>query len=210
MRTLQSELSVYRRGRANVSSHNSRENSLTRSNRLSTESTSSLRNRRFDRSNSADSRTRRTSASSSRDLVKAVANGLKSTRSRSQSRESHTNSVRNRSQSPGNLSNGQPRRNGSAGSAKKFNPTEYVRDKNRKLEEIEMKRQREISRNMNAITAQTEKLRFNAKNSKIRTPSVSSINSGHDSDLDSMHSLSYKSSRNNFVSFLIRFFWGFF
>ena len=96
-------------------------------------------------------------------LLSQVASGLKSNRSRSNSNDrarlstGHRNSNRVKTPSPANSigSNGSLRR-------KRFNPTEYVKDKNKKLEEIELKKQRNINRNMN----KQDKLLFNNK-SKI-------------------------------------------
>lgn len=209
--SLQTELAVYRRNRVfnndstlrskNNSRESSREASLTRSHKSRTTTVlsreTSLNRQKSDRLGSTGS-TRRSSLrerSLSREreitLLAQVASGLKSNRSRSNSYDrSQRSNNRTKTPSPSNSihSNGSSR----GGGRKRFNPTEYIKDKNKKLEEIELKKKRNINRNMNE-----NKLLFNSKN---RTPSVSSINSGIDSDNEDsiMNSYEMHSTRRDY------------
>ena len=150
--------------------HHKRDRSLSRDSSLT---------RQHQRVGSAGSTTRGTSARSiSRErereiaLAAAVVSGLKSTRSRSNSYERSSRngqiprSNRIKTPSPSNSVTS----NGSNGSrSRRFNPTEYVKDKSRKLEEIELKKQRQIRTKMN----NDNKLVFNSK-SKLPLPFFSS------------------------------------
>jgi hypothetical protein len=78
-------------------------------------------------------------------LLSQVANGLRS-RSNSYDRSSQIKSQRHQSRSPSVRSIGS--NSSEHRRSLKFNPTEYVKNKNRKLEENELKRQRSIQKNL--------------------------------------------------------------
>lgn len=159
------------------SRESSREGSLTRNNTKTHKSRNDdynriILSRESSRSKQTSGTMRRPSLSRERsisrereiEILAKVASGLKSNRSRSSSydRTSRTSqhqqrSNRIRTPSPSHSIHS----NGSSGSKgrRRFNPTEYIKDKNKKLEEIELKKRRNINRNMN----NTDKLLFNNK-----------------------------------------------
>jgi hypothetical protein len=147
----------------------SRENSLTRT-LINPRQTPTLLtanrayNRQDYRSNSRESLSRsnskQRSMSHERDLLTAVVSGLRG-RSSSFDRANPTKRHVSRSpsvRSPSVRSIG----SGSHSSRNQFNPTEYVKSKNRKIEEIELKKQRIIHKNLsNGQPNRRSKLPYN-------------------------------------------------
>lgn len=184
IKSLQSELALYRRNRVfNSNSSNQFDNTLKNRSRDSSKERTFRSNSRdsFRQPSSASSR-QRSASRENNNLLHQVADGLRKTRSRSNSYDGLR--IRSKNPSPANSirSHGS---NGSQSSRPRFNPTEYVKDKNRKLEENELKKKRQLVKTMNSGTLVKT----------ARTPSISSITSALDSDNDS--NFSYARNRSS-------------